>query len=172
MKDDFIVMAKRGRMIMLAIFCLVFVAAGIFILSVPFNEPTLPIVIGILTIAVFGLCFLYYIKVLVKPEPAVVVTKEGIIDQSSYIGAGLVRWEEIEAIDFLNFSGQVFLGIFTYDRELVISRSRGIKKLFNRLNKGLLSSQVNIPVKNLACSVDELMNAIGERWETAIRKES
>lgn len=166
MNDDFIVMAKKGRMVMLAVFCLVFVALGIFILSVPFNVPMWPMVIGIITIAVFGLCFLYYVRVLVQREPAVVITKEGIIDQSSYIGAGLVRWEEIEAIDFLNFSGQVYLGIFTYDRELIIDRSSGMKKLFNRLNKGLFPSQVNIPVKNLACSVDELLNAIGERWET------
>lgn len=73
---------------------------------------------------------------------------------------------------FLNFSGQVFLGIFTYDPELIINRSSGIKKVFNRLNKGLLPSQVNIPFKNLDCSAEELMNAIGERWDTALKEES
>ncbi|RDW20853.1 hypothetical protein CWR48_04400 [Oceanobacillus arenosus] len=159
-------------MIILAVFCLVFVAVGIFILSVPFNEPMWPMVIGILTIAVFGLCFLYYVKVIVIREPAVVITKEGIIDQSSYIGAGLVRWEDIEAIDLVNFSGQVFLGIFTFDSELIINRSSGMEKLFNQLNKRLLPSQVNIPVNNLACSADDLVNAIGERWETGMKKES
>lgn len=172
MNNDFIVMANKGRLVMLAVFCLVFVAVGIFILSIPFNEPMWPMVIGVLTIAVFGLCFLYYVKVLVKREPAVVVTKEGIIDNSSYIRAGLVKWEEIEAIDFLSFSGQTYLGIFTYDRELIINRSSGMKKLFNRLNKGLLPSQVNIPVNNLACSAGELVNAIGERWKTAMKEES
>ncbi|WP_082918043.1 STM3941 family protein [Oceanobacillus sp. Castelsardo] len=134
MNDDFIVMAKKGRMVMLAVFCLVFVALGMLILVVPFNEPTWPTVIGILIIVVFGLCFLYYVKLLINWEPAVIVTQEGIIDQSSYIKAGLIRWEEIEAIDFLNFSGQVYLGIFTYDRELIIKRSSGVKKWFNRLN--------------------------------------
>ena len=172
MNDHFIVMAKKGRMVMLTIFSLVFVALGIFILLVPFNEPMLPMVIGILAILVFGLCFLYYVKALVKREPAVMITNEGIIDNSSYIRAGLVKWEEIEAIDFLNFSGQVFLGIFTYDPELIINRSSGIKKVFNRLNKGLLPSQVNIPFKNLDCSAEELMNAIGERWDTALKEES
>lgn len=91
MSDHFIVMAKRGRMVMLTIFSLVFVALGIIILLVPFNEPMLPMVIGILTILVFGLCFLYYVKALVKREPAVMITNEGIIDNSSYIRAGLVK---------------------------------------------------------------------------------
>ena len=172
MNNDFMVMNKKGRMIMLAIGCLIFAGVGIFILMVPFNEPLWPTVIGVLTIVIFGLCFIYFVVVLAKGEPAVVVTKEGIIDQSSYIGAGLVRWEEIEAIDFLNFSGQVYLSIFTYDTELIINRSSGMKKVFNTLNKGLLPSQVNIPVKNLDCSVDELLNAIGERWEKAFKEES
>ena len=172
MNAHFIVMSKKGRMVMLTIFSLVFVALGILILFVPFNEPVLPMVIGILAILVFGLCFLYYVKALAKREPAVMITNEGIIDNSSYIRAGLVKWEEIEAIDFLNFSGQVFLGIFTYDPELIINRSSGIKKVFNRLNKGLLPSQVNIPFKNLDCSAEELLNAIGERWDTALKEES
>jgi hypothetical protein len=172
MSEDFIVMAKKGRMVILCVFCLVFVTLGIFILTVPFQEPLLPRVIGILIIAVFGLCFLYYVNVLINWKPAVIVTEEGITDQSSYIKAGLVRWEEIEAIDLLNFSGQVYLGIFTYDRELIINRSSGVKKWFNRLNKGLLPSQINIPINNLACSVDELYHAIGQRWEMAMKEES
>lgn len=172
MNNHFIVMAKKGRMVMLTIFSLVFVALGIFILLVPFNESMLPMVIGILAILVFGLCFLYYVKALVEREPAIIITKEGIIDNSSYIRAGLVKWEEIEAIEFLNFSGQVFLGIFTYDPELIINRSSGMKRVFNRLNKGLLPSQVNIPFKNLDCSAEELMNAIGKRWDTALKEES
>lgn len=172
MNNHFIVMAKKGRMVMLTIFSLMFVALGIFILLVPFNESMLPMVIGILAILIFGLCFLYYVKALVEREPAVIITKEGIIDNSSYIRAGLVKWEEIEAIEFLNFSGQVFLGIFTYDPELIINRSSGMKRILNRLNKGLLPSQVNIPFKNLDCSAEELMNAIGERWDTALKEES
>ncbi|WP_077210628.1 STM3941 family protein [Bacillus dakarensis] len=172
MNNEFVVMAKKGRMVMLTVLSLIFVALGIFILSVPFDDPLWPTVIGIITIAVFGLCFLFFVKVLIKWEPAVVITKEGIVDQSSYIGAGLVKWEEIEAIDFLNYSGQTYLGIFTFDTELIINRSSGMKKLFNKLNKGLLPSQVNIPVKNLDCSVDDLVNAIGERWERAMNEQS
>ncbi|WP_169509234.1 hypothetical protein [Siminovitchia fordii] len=35
----------------------------------------------------------------------------------------VILWNEIEAIDLINFSGQIYLGIFTFDRELIISRT-------------------------------------------------
>ncbi|MFC5464071.1 STM3941 family protein [Lederbergia graminis] len=170
MDNDFIVKPKMGRMVMLAFLSLVFVLIGLVFLFVQFDGDTvIPKVIGAITVIFFGLCMLYYIKVLMKPEPAVIVTKEGIIDQSSYIRAGLVRWEEIEGIDLISFSGQDYLGIFTFDPDLIIDRSSGFKKMLNRMNTGLLPSQVNIPVKLLNCSMDDLMNAISERWEAAIQ---
>ncbi|MFD1706309.1 STM3941 family protein [Siminovitchia sediminis] len=172
MKNDFYCHAKKARMVLLAVISLVFAALGIFITAVPFNEPLLPMILGIVVGIVFGLCFLYYICVLIKRKPAVVVTQEGIMDHSSFIGAGLVRWEEIEAIEFLSFPGQVYLGIFTLDRKLIIDRSNGMKKLFTRLNQGLLPSQVNIPLYNLACSAEELVQAIEERRERAMKKKS
>src|SRR5690606_34096341 len=163
MDNDFIVKPKMGRMVMLAFLSLVFVLIGLVFLFVQFDGDTvIPKVIGAITVIFFGLCMLYYIKVLMKPEPAVIVTKEGIIDQSSYIRAGLVRWEEIEG-------SQDYLGIFTFDPDLIIDRSSGFKKMLNRMNTGLLPSQVNIPVKLLNCSMDDLMNAISERWEAAIQ---
>ncbi|VEF47424.1 Uncharacterised protein [Bacillus freudenreichii] len=167
--DAYIVMPKIKRTIMLAFFTFVFVSIGILILALSINgqfEGILPALIGIITITVFGLCFIYYIKVLIKREPAVIVTNEGIIDQSSYIGAGLVKWKEIEAIDLINFSGQVYLGIFTFDGELIINRSSGMKRVLNVLNKGLLPSQVNIPVKNLACSIEDLLKLLASvgKW--------
>lgn len=170
MNEDFVVMAKKGRMVALGFFCLVFVAVGVLLLLIPFTEPVLPIMIGILTIVVFGFSFIYYVKVLVLWKPAVLITKEGIVDQSSYIGAGLINWDEIEAIDFISFSGQVYLAIFTHDRELIINRSSGVKKWFNRINTKLLPSQVNIPVNNLACSIDELVFAINEHWAERIKE--
>lgn len=168
--DDFIIMPKMKRMIMLAFISLVFVILGIYFLtSGQFESAKGPMIIGALTIIIFGLCFIYYVIVLIKREPAIIISKDGIFDKSSYIGAGLVRWTEIEAIDFINFSGQVYLGIFTIDRNLVINRMTGIKKVFTQINKGLLDTQVNIPVKNLNCSMDELVDAINEHWEQALK---
>ncbi|MCJ8008863.1 STM3941 family protein [Lederbergia wuyishanensis] len=167
--SEYMIMPKTKRMVTLAFFSLVFVMVGIFILAS--GSSIGPLIIGALTIIIFGLCFIYYVIVLIKREPAIIISNEGIIDKSSYIGPGLVRWDEIESFEFINFSGQLYLGIYTIDRDLVINRMSGIKKVFNQINKGLLETQVNIPVKNLNCSMDELVDAINERWEQANKKD-
>lgn len=167
--NDYVVLFKRSRMLTLLIFSLIFTAIGVVLIVVFTSQGIgsekiwLP-AFGAMIAILFGLCLLYYINVLIKGKPALKVTEEGIIDNSSFIGAGLVRWEDIADIDFINFSGQVYLGIFTFDPDLITDRTTGFKKLMNNLNKGLLETQVNIPVKILAGSLDELVDEINSRW--------
>ncbi|BAQ11822.1 hypothetical protein OXB_3353 [Bacillus sp. OxB-1] len=158
---------KKGRMFMLSIFSLLFTLLGVLFLWISTEEgsPFWLGIIGVITIAFFGLGGVYYVKELMIRKPAVMITDEGIIDRSSFIGAGLVKWEEIESVEFITMSGQLFLAIFTFDPNLIIDRSSGIKRILNKLNQGLLPSQVNIPAKNLACSPEELLDKIGHQWQ-------
>ena len=48
--------------------------------------------------------------------------------------------------------------------DLITDCKTGFKRLLNNLNKGLLETQVNIPVKILAGSLDELVDEINSRW--------
>ena len=167
MKEEVVIMEKKGRMIMLAIGSLVFVGLGFLILAAEFEEPFWPTIAAIISIVFFGLCFLYYVKTIIGGKPALIISNEGILDRSSYVAGGFIRWDEMESMGFVQFSGQTFLGIFTIDPDLVINRSSGMKKKLMQANKKLVQSQVNIPVKNLAISPEELINTINERWETA-----
>lgn len=172
--NHFVIMPKMKKILILAALSLIFVVLGIVLLFISFSvkaeETAWLTLVSILTIVIFGLCFIYYLKVFIKREPAVIISTEGIVDQSSFIGAGLVKWDEIKEIQFVSFSGQIYLGISTFDRELIINRMTGIKKLFNQVNKGLMETQVNIPVKILACSMDEMLKVINEYWEWAMQE--
>ena len=169
--DDYIVLFKRSRMLLLIFFSLIFTVLGVVFMGLSSqgigSEKIWLLGIGIVLVILCGLCLYYYIMVLIKGKPALMITEEGIIDNSSFIGAGLVRWEEIANIDFINFSNQVYLGIFTTDPDLIVDRTSGFKKLLNNLNKGLLETQVNIPVKILACPLDDLVDEINSRWSAA-----
>lgn len=168
--NHFVIMPKMKKILILAALSLIFVVLGIVLLFISFSGTAWLTLVSILTIVIFGLCFIYYLKVFIKREPAVIISTEGIVDQSSFIGAGLVKWDEIKEIQFVSFSGQIYLGISTFDRELIINRMTGIKKLFNQVNKGLMETQVNIPVKILACSMDEMLKVINEYWEWAMQE--
>lgn len=166
--NDLIIFPKTKRIVMLAFISFVFVAIGIVlvIFSTQAGEEELLLkIIGMSSIVVMGLCLIYYINVLINRKPALIISDEGIFDNSSFIGAGLVKWEDIEHIDFINFSGQVFLGIMTWDPNLIINRTNGVKRVLNKMNRGLIDAQVNIPVKILSCSMDELIDEINSRLE-------
>ncbi|MEN2767496.1 STM3941 family protein [Ornithinibacillus xuwenensis] len=173
---DIVIYPKRGKLIVYSVLSLMFVTLGIFLFVVGFTEAGSDgmkfIIIGMITFVFFGLCMMYLIKVLFNRKPALIITDEGILDDSTYIGAGLIKWEEIANIDFVHFSRQTYLGIYTHDPELIINRSTKYKRMLNRLNKGLLDSQVNIPIKILDCSIEDLVARINERWQKAIERES
>lgn len=169
--NEFIVYPKRGRMLMLAILAFVFVLLGTLFLGIYFVEEEVSfgiLLVGIISILFFGLCMIFYIKEMIIRKPMLIVSDEGITDRSSLIGAGLVRWEDIADIDFISFGGQLFLGIFTHDPNLIINRTGRFTSMLNKLNKGLIDAQVNIPVKSLDCDQEELVEIINSHWEKAV----
>lgn len=169
--NDYIVYTKKGKLILYGIISLIFTLLGVFLLVVGFtengNDAVKFIVIGGLTFVIFALCTIYWIKSVMKRKPALIITNEGIIDQSTYLAAGLIKWDEIADIDLVQFSNQTYLGIYTLDPDLIINRSSSLKSMMNRMNKGLLATQVNIPIKILDCSVEELIDTISNRWKEA-----
>lgn len=108
---------------------------------------------------------LFPLKIYSLKKPALILSEDGLTDQSSYIAAGFLKWEEIMEVQFYQYGGQPFLGIITVDPELIIQRSSGFKRLLNKMNKGLVEAQVSIPVRNLACDDETLINEIAIRWE-------
>lgn len=167
--DDFIIFPKKGRMILLAFLSFLFVLiGGIFVISYVVQEdiPIYLVIIGVISIVFFGFCMIYYMKEIIKTKPVLIISDAGIIDRSSYLAPGLVKWEDIKYIDFVEFGGQVFLGIYTHDPNLIIDQSTHLRKLLNKMNKGLLNSQVNIPVKNLSCTEQELVVTIEKYWQS------
>lgn len=164
---DMVVFPKYGRMVALTFASFIFVGLGIIFLVVSFIDEfdLLLAVIGVITTFFFGFSSLYLIKSLIIRKPALILSDDGITDQSSYIAAGFLKWEEIMEFQFYHYGSQPFLGISTFDPQLILQRSSGFKKLLNNMNKGLVEVQANIPIKNLACDHEVLANEIAIRWE-------
>lgn len=175
MMKELVIYPKKGKMILYGIGCLIFVAIGVILFLIGLidngSDRLTFLLIGGVAFVFFGLCMVYWVKTMAKRKPAIIINQEGITDQSTYIAAGLIRWEEIEDIDFIQFGGQTYLGIFTKDPDLIVNRSSSIKKMLNRMNKGILPSQVNIPVKILDCSVEELIDRINKEWENQMSQQ-
>ena len=163
--EDIIIYPKKGRMIVLGLFCLPFILVGLLFVLLPIVEDAslMIAIFGAFILLFLGFCLVFYIKAIFKPKPGLKITNEGIVDQSSYLGFGLLKWEEIESVKMVKFSGQSFLGVYTYDKELIINRSGGLKRLLNNMNRGLIDTQANITVKNLAYPTNDLLDEIDLR---------
>lgn len=161
--EDIIIYPKKGRMIFLGLISILFILIGVWFIFVGVDESeALAILFGLFFIAVFGACLVVFYKNVFKPAPALKLTDEGIV-QPTRLGMGLIKWEEIESVEKVRLTGQLLLGIYTYDKKLIINRSTGLMKLLNNMNRGLTDTQAALPVKNFNYPVDDLLAEIDMR---------
>jgi hypothetical protein len=108
----------------------------------------------------FGLLLVYACYRLLKPAPSVIINQEGIFDNASIFGAGLIRWEEIKSMFVYAIGNNPFLGIVPVDIETVLARQSGIKRFIFRMNKGMTEAPFAIPGGGLPITADELLAKI------------
>jgi hypothetical protein len=93
-----------------------------------------------------------------------VINREGIYDNASIVGAGLIRWDEINDLRQCQFINQLYLGVFPKDPDAVIARQSAWKRLMMRLHKHINAPPVNIPQGALPITISELLREIAVRF--------
>ena len=164
--DDIVIYASKLKLLGMATVCLAFegffihfLNYGLFEGRAPFKEyiPAILYAGG----PVMGLLFIYLSYRLLRPKPAVVINREGIFDNASLLGAGLIRWEEIKSVFTYEVMNHSVLGIIPVDLETIVARQSGIKRFFFRMGKGLDSrAPFVIPGSILPMSAEELLTKI------------
>jgi len=157
---------KKLKLLAIAVAALLFVILGFYFaqnrVAMGLSLRTI-IITSYVGIPFFSLCLVYAIYRLCLPTPAVVISDEGIFDNASAVGAGMLRWEEIADVIAYDFMGQRMLGIIPVNEEVVLRRQSRFKKVMAKMNKGIAPAPFNIPQSVLPISVDELLSRIEER---------
>jgi hypothetical protein len=114
------------------------------------------------TLGVLGALFAgpYLAFRLVVRRPALVIGPEGILDDSSILRAGFMRWDEIEEIGVHKFRGQTFLSIMPKDVHDLLARQSSVKRCLMRANMGLGASPINVPQLVLGIKVADLASQL------------
>jgi hypothetical protein len=101
------------------------------------------------TLGVLGALFAgpYLAFRLVVRRPALVIGPEGILDDSSILRAGFMRWDEIE-------------GIMPKDVHDLLARQSSVKRCLMRANMGLGASPINVPQSVLGIKVADLASQL------------
>jgi len=118
--------------------------------------------LAIATAAFFGLCGWFGARKLCDPAPGLILDHEGIVDNSSMISVGRIRWHESTGIRFTTFSGQRFLTIDVEDPGRFQRRGGWLRRKVNEANVWLVGSSINISANSLRVSFEELRGQVSE----------
>ncbi|GAF11618.1 hypothetical protein JCM19046_1853 [Bacillus sp. JCM 19046] len=157
--EPLIVHPSKKTFGLLALGASIFVVIGIwFVTTGPTMYGTAMNVIGYACLIFFGFCLLYALTRLIFRSPSLRIDEEGIYDNASAVGAGLVRWEEIKDLPIYTYGGQSYLGIVLYDVDEFIRKQPFLKSRIFKLNKWMpgLPTPFNIPAGLVQVSLEEV----------------
>ena len=103
---------------------------------------------------------LYWLYRLVRRQPLFAITPEGVVDTSSFVGAGLIHWSEIAQITIMQnqSSGKMkYLAIVPHDIQPILARQRNA---LTRLNERTDGDVIKVGQLALPVTVEQLQAAI------------
>lgn len=158
--QPFVVEASRVRLFLLLVGSLMFTYAGVQLL-VWSGEVQSDLVILLRTLEIactvlFGLATVFYLIMLLRRSPLLVVDAQGIDDRSSAIPGGRIMWEDITHIRLVRFSRQKNICIHLADPKAYLSRQRGAKRWLMAINFRLSGTPVNITGQSMGVSLEQV----------------
>ena len=173
--DETIVELSKTKIALAILGTLAFVAIGIWFLSIDeaiirtsssyrllFNEPIYARALGIVSIIVFGLLALFFVKKLFDKKPGLVFNNSGIVDNASAASAGFIPWSEVTGYDIFEMSQQKMLIIMVTDPEKYVDRGNAVKRKLNQANYKMCGSPIAISANALKISFPELMSVFSQ----------
>lgn len=160
--DEIVIYPSRRRLTLSLAGSIGFVALGCLMLAKPGDRfsPLVVTCIAWSAILFFGLIAVYVIYRLLRPSPAVVINRDGIFDNASASGAGLISWDEVQEVFLDELMGNKMLSIIPRDFDVILARQPRHKKYLMRLNSGFVKAPINIPQVSLPISVEALHSQI------------
>lgn len=122
--------------------------------------------IGLLCILFFGIGSFYIARKIFDTKPGLIINDNGIVDNSSAMSVGLIKWDDIIGIEKYEISSNKFLLILVNNPQYYIDKSENIivkKSLtWNNENYG---SPISIIAHSLKININDLEDIIVERFE-------
>lgn len=168
---DIIIYPREQKLIFYSICSLIFVFLFVTLIFYKevMNTDYKALIYSCIGVPFFSFSFIYCIYRILKPKASVIINSEGIFDNSSAIGVGMIRWEEISGIFVYEFKfgnvKQRFLGIIPRDIDSILKRQSLFKKIIINMNifmytTGLAKAPLNISETSISVTADELYEQI------------
>ena len=172
-RNEIIIPISKHKISLLTIGALVFVGLGILFVTNPekytspiMRNPTVIFISGVASILFFGLCTPFIFKKLWDKSPGLIITKQGILDNSSGVSAGKIYWADIEDISVLKIHRQKLIMLKVKNPQVYIDKqTNGLKRKMMTLNYKMFGTPLSITSNGLKISFDELLSTLTDKLE-------
>lgn len=178
MKTDIQILFNKSKVLKYSFGAFVFVCAGVFFAYVGLmtkNHFFLKLFLsflGIVSTCFFGLILLLILPKAIKNKAGLIITDEGLYDNTSAISIGLITWTEIKNVSHSYSGTNIFFLVKLKNPEKFIARQKWlIKRIVMRLNYKMSDTPVQILVSLLDTDINTLYNIVAEkRYQKTINK--
>ena len=155
---------SKSKVILLLLGALAFVAIGVWFVTAPpemenpiLGGPTKIFIVGVISILFFGFAAFFAIKKLLDKTPGLVISEEGVFDNSSAVSAGLVPWTDLLEIRETKVVNQVFINLVVKNPQAYIDKQKNsIKRKLLQVNYNTYGTVIGISPNTLKCDHKEL----------------
>lgn len=174
-KYEIVIPISKQKIILLIIAGLVFVGLGILFVTNPekymspfMRNSKVIFISGLVSILFFGVCTLFIFKKLWDKSSGLIITDQGILNNSSGVLAGLIYWADIEDISVLKINGQKLIMLRVKNPQFYIEKQKsGFKRKMMALNYKMYGAPISITPNGLKISFDKLLSTLTERLEAS-----
>ncbi len=169
--DDIVIPLSKVKLILMTLGSFTFVCLGIvfvikpetFLSSVMRSKEVI-FVTGLASISFFGLAGLFILKKLFDNQPGLVVSREGIFDNSSATSAGLIEWNDIVDADLIKIFGQRIFLINVKDPQKYIQRQESTRRRnVLKANLKFYGTPITIAANGLKINFEQLQKLLTEK---------
>ncbi len=170
-QDTRMIPMSRSKQVFLAIACLGFVGLCLWLLTLDaeaiaqqrrFNSPALVQGVAILGIVLFGALGVFNIRKILDQRPGVVLSPEGLEDNSTGVAVGFIPWSDITGVDTYRTFNQRTLVVKVADPQKYLGGGNALARYLRKSNLKLCGSPVTITTAVLKIGYDDLMALIEE----------
>jgi hypothetical protein len=161
------------KLLFLILGAVVFVGIGLLFMLVPeqfgndrWGSPTIPIVLGVVAVAFFGICLVFMIQKFFDTRMGLTIDDKGITDHTNATSVGLIHWEDITGVKTLQVASTKMLLIQTNQPQKYMERAKnGISKHAMKANHKMYGTPISIVANSLQISFNALEKLISEQLE-------
>lgn len=124
----------------------------------------------VIPFVIFAIIYLF--MKLFDKKPGLIINDQGIVDNSSAIKAGLIKWEDITDVSITEMDistsygnhKEKLLTIKINNPDDFLSKQNRFKRIFMELNKNFYDSPIQISCRSLKCNLEDLYDLIKREW--------